>query len=34
MVKKPGPDMEDLIRNIEKIAVNKKYLVLWLDCDR
>lgn len=34
MVKKPGDDMNDLLRNLERIAMGKKELILWLDCDR
>jgi len=34
MVKKMGPGMEDLLKNLERLAVGKTELVLWLDCDR
>ena len=34
MVKKVEKDMTDLLKNLERLAVGKKELILWLDCDR
>lgn len=34
MIKKLGPDMNDVVKNLEKLAAVHKELVLWLDCDR
>lgn len=34
MVKKLGPDMEDVVNNLNRLAKDHKELILWLDCDR
>jgi DNA topoisomerase IA len=34
MIKKLGPGMEDVVKNLEQLAKKSTELVLWLDCDR
>ena len=33
MIKKLGPDMDDVVKNLGKLARDHLELVLWLDCD-
>lgn len=34
MVKKLGKDMDDLVKNLDRLAQTSQELILWLDCDR
>lgn len=34
ILKRLGPDMEDVVGNLGRVARESRELVLWLDCDR